>query len=262
MDTIVPVTLPQVAKFMEALASRGVGKDELQRVLDDVVTINKVAALMVPAIDIGLDISGEFDTKAMLKLVKHVFKDYINHQRMIERDHAVSPHRYTWLPGSNLEDIATTEVMKELLDGLGNRHVAVAVLRSGLLDGHEVVVNEVAARLGLSGSKGAKQVTQLRSQANAHIKARQRELYPFGRWVRRTNLSEITYQTLTAASPIEDMRLNRKAYNLLKHAGINTVGDLLKKSLDDLLDIRNLGRSHVDQIALILDASNLYLRQD
>lgn len=261
MDTIVPVTLPQVAKFIEALASRGIGKDELQRVLDDVVTINKVAALMVPPIDIGLDLNGEFDKAAMERLVTHLFKDYVKHQQTLARDAELYPGKYIWMPGFMPEDLADTKVMKDLLEGLSDRHVAVAVLRSGLVDGQEVTVNEVVKRLGL---RDAKQVSHLRTQANAHIKARARERYRFGRWARRTTQpgQGVERDKLTPASVIEDLGLSFRAYNILKREGIRTVADLTERSRDELADLRNFGTPYIDEVELRLQSYGLHLRQD
>jgi len=260
MDTIVPVTLPKVAKFMEALTSRGVGDNELQATLDNVVVLNQIAALMVPPIDIGLDLSGEFDKTAMERLVTHVFKDYVRHQQSINRDAELYPGKYTWIQGYMPEDLVDTRIMKELLEGLSDRHVAVAVLRSGLVDGREVTVNEVVKRLGL---KSAKQVSHLRAQANAHIKARARELYRFGRWARAIQPERpVRRGQLAPDSPVEDMGLSFRAYNILKREGIPTVADLTARTRDDLMNLRNFGLRCVDEVELMLNSSGLHLRQD
>lgn len=260
MDTIVPVTLPKVAKFMEALTSRGVGDKELQATLEDVVVLNKIAALMVPPIDIDLDLSGEFDKTAMERLVAHLFKDYVRHQKSLARDSENNHGKYAWLPGYAPEDLADTRIMKALLDGLSDRHIAVAVLRSGLLDGQEVTVNEVVRRLSL---RNAKQVSHLRTQANSHIKARARELYRFGRWVRSDQPGfPAQRRQLTPTSPVEDMGLAFRTYNILKREGIQTVGDLTARTRDELADLRNFGQSCIDEVELVLHSSGLRLRQD
>jgi len=41
---------------------------------------------------------------------------------------------------------------------------------------------------------------------------------------------------------VEDMDLSVRSYNCLKRAGINTVEDLIKKTEDDMLKVKNLGR--------------------
>ena len=47
---------------------------------------------------------------------------------------------------------------------------------------------------------------------------------------------------------IEELELSVRAYNCLKRAGINTVGELMEMSLDDLLKIRNLGRRSTEEV--------------
>lgn len=259
MDTIVPVTLPKVTtKFMEALASRGVGDVELQATLDNVVLLNQIAALMVPPIDIDLDLSGEFDKPAMERLVTHLFKDYVKNQRSVAREAELYPGKYAWIAGFMPERLVDTRIMKVLLDGLSDRHIAVAVWRSGLLDGKEVDVPEVARRLGLSNKK----VSRMRTHANRHIKERAREHYHFGRWVRTTEFGPATRRDrVTTASPIEDLGLSFRAYNILKCADIRTVADLTARSHDELADLRNFGTSLIDQVELRLQSHGLHLRQ-
>ena len=47
---------------------------------------------------------------------------------------------------------------------------------------------------------------------------------------------------------IEDMDLSVRSYNCLKRAGIHTVEDLTKKTEDDMLKVRNLGRKSLDDV--------------
>ncbi len=47
---------------------------------------------------------------------------------------------------------------------------------------------------------------------------------------------------------IEDMDLSVRSYNCLKRAGIHTVEDLTKKTEDDMLKVRNLGRKSLDEV--------------
>lgn len=48
--------------------------------------------------------------------------------------------------------------------------------------------------------------------------------------------------------PIDDLELSVRAYNCLKRAGINTIADLLDKSVEDLGKVRNLGKKSIDEI--------------
>lgn len=49
-------------------------------------------------------------------------------------------------------------------------------------------------------------------------------------------------------SPIEDLELSLRTYNALKNAGIESIGELLNISRDNLLKIKNLGEKSVDEI--------------
>ena len=47
---------------------------------------------------------------------------------------------------------------------------------------------------------------------------------------------------------IDELELSVRAYNCLKRAGINTIADLLDKTIDDLGKVRNLGKKSIDEI--------------
>ncbi|MDR3318494.1 MAG: DNA-directed RNA polymerase subunit alpha [Clostridiales bacterium] len=47
---------------------------------------------------------------------------------------------------------------------------------------------------------------------------------------------------------IEEMELSVRSYNCLKRANINTVEDLTKRTEDDMLKVRNLGRKSLDEV--------------
>jgi DNA-directed RNA polymerase subunit alpha len=59
---------------------------------------------------------------------------------------------------------------------------------------------------------------------------------------------------------IEDLDLSERPRNCLKRAQINTVGELLTKSEDDLLAITNFGQKSLDEILEKLDGRGLSLR--
>jgi len=52
--------------------------------------------------------------------------------------------------------------------------------------------------------------------------------------------------------PIEELNLSARAYNGLKRAQINYVGDLLKYSVDDLKEIKNFGQKSIEELVLAL----------
>ena len=60
--------------------------------------------------------------------------------------------------------------------------------------------------------------------------------------------------------PIEDLDLSERPRNCLKRAQVNTIGELLLKSTDDLLNITNFGQKSLDEIIQKLDERGLTLR--
>jgi DNA-directed RNA polymerase subunit alpha len=58
---------------------------------------------------------------------------------------------------------------------------------------------------------------------------------------------------------IKDLELTMRSYNCLKRHGIDTVGQLVKRTETDLLDIRNLGVGSLDDIIGRLAAHGLKL---
>jgi DNA-directed RNA polymerase subunit alpha len=71
--------------------------------------------------------------------------------------------------------------------------------------------------------------------------------------------------TAVATSPdlelaIEELDLSERPRNCLKRAQVNTVGELLQKSEDDLLAITNFGQKSLDEVIEKLDERGLSLR--
>ena len=58
---------------------------------------------------------------------------------------------------------------------------------------------------------------------------------------------------------IDELDLSTRAYNCLKRSGINTVEELTKKTSDDMMKIRNLGRKSLDQVLEKLEELGLHL---
>ena len=59
---------------------------------------------------------------------------------------------------------------------------------------------------------------------------------------------------------IEDMDLSVRSYNCLKRANIHTVEDLTKKTEDDMLKVRNLGKKSLDEVIYKLESLGLKLK--
>ncbi len=60
--------------------------------------------------------------------------------------------------------------------------------------------------------------------------------------------------------PIEDLDLSERPRNCLKRGQINTIGELLLRSEEDLLNITNFGQKSLDEIMQKLDERGLSLR--
>src|SRR5215472_8157525 len=60
--------------------------------------------------------------------------------------------------------------------------------------------------------------------------------------------------------PIEDLDLSERPRNCLKRAQVNTVGELVTKTEDDLLAITNFGQKSLDEVLQKLDERGLSLR--
>ena len=60
--------------------------------------------------------------------------------------------------------------------------------------------------------------------------------------------------------PIEDLDLSERPRNCLKRAQLNSIGELLTKTEDDLLNITNFGQKSLDEVKQKLDERGLSLR--
>ena len=76
-------------------------------------------------------------------------------------------------------------------------------------------------------------------------------------------LGEVVDTTVSSPDldlPIEDLDLSERPNNCLKRAQVNTVGELLTKTEDDLLNITNFGQKSLDEVKAKLDERGLQLR--
>jgi DNA-directed RNA polymerase subunit alpha len=60
---------------------------------------------------------------------------------------------------------------------------------------------------------------------------------------------------------IEELDLSVRSYNCLKRAGINTVEELTRKSEEDMMKVRNLGRKSLEEVEYKLKSMGLGLRK-
>jgi len=67
--------------------------------------------------------------------------------------------------------------------------------------------------------------------------------------------------TKTMEMTIEDLELSVRSYNCLKRAGINTVAELVQKTEEDMMKVRNLGRKSLDEVKKKLGELGLSLAE-
>ncbi|NLW41457.1 MAG: DNA-directed RNA polymerase subunit alpha [Tissierellia bacterium] len=60
---------------------------------------------------------------------------------------------------------------------------------------------------------------------------------------------------------IEELDLSVRSYNCLKRAGINTVGELIQKTEEDMMKVRNLGKKSLQEVKDKLAELNLSLKK-
>ncbi|MDQ6780499.1 MAG: DNA-directed RNA polymerase subunit alpha [Candidatus Eremiobacteraeota bacterium] len=78
----------------------------------------------------------------------------------------------------------------------------------------------------------------------AEIEAPPEEAKPFANW----------------DIPVDELDLSVRSYNCLKRAGITKISELLQKTEDEIMNMRNLGKKSVDEIKEKLAERNLSLR--
>ena len=61
---------------------------------------------------------------------------------------------------------------------------------------------------------------------------------------------------------IDELDLSVRSFNCLKRAGINTVEDLIGKSEEDMMKVRNLGRKSLEEVIAKLDSFGFTLKKE
>ena len=61
---------------------------------------------------------------------------------------------------------------------------------------------------------------------------------------------------------IEELDLSVRSFNCLKRAQINTVEDLINRTEEDMMKVRNLGRKSLDEVVAKLNSLGFDLRRD
>ena len=66
----------------------------------------------------------------------------------------------------------------------------------------------------------------------------------------------------TLEMTIEELDLSVRAFNCLKRAGVNTVQDLVNKSPEEMMKVRNLGKKSLEEVMAKLASLNFSLNED
>ena len=61
---------------------------------------------------------------------------------------------------------------------------------------------------------------------------------------------------------IDDLDLSVRSFNCLKRANINTVADLVSKTEEDMMKVRNLGRKSLEEVKKKLEEYDLALKKE
>ena len=69
-------------------------------------------------------------------------------------------------------------------------------------------------------------------------------------------------KTTVLSMTIEELDFSVRSFNCLKRAGINTVEDLINRTEDDMMKVRNLGRKSLEEVINKLESLGLALRDD
>lgn len=59
---------------------------------------------------------------------------------------------------------------------------------------------------------------------------------------------ELSLKDKLMETPIEDLELSVRSYNCLKRAGIHTVADIVNKTEQDMIKVRNLGKKSLEEV--------------
>ncbi len=110
------------------------------------------------------------------------------------------------------------------------------------------------------GTTSAKEITSLAAKImNDHIRL-------FVELVDKMDETPILIQnepdnkTKVLEMSVEDLDLSVRSYNCLKRAGIHTVEDLTKRTEEDMLKVRNLGRKSLEEVVKKLEELGLNLK--
>ena len=77
-----------------------------------------------------------------------------------------------------------------------------------------------------------------------------------------TDYDKLTLEIWTDGTISEELDLSVRAFNCLKRAGVNSVGDLINKSPEEMMKVRNLGKKSLEEVMSKLEALGFNLHSD
>ena len=122
--------------------------------------------------------------------------------------------------------------------------------------------DKLTVKIKTNGTISAKEAISLAAKVlNEHLKlfidmsdeAKKAEVMVERAEVKKEKVLEMT---------IEELDLSVRSFNCLKRAGIDTVEDLIDRTEDDMMKVRNLGRKSLEEVMQKLSSLNLSLKKD
>ena len=128
--------------------------------------------------------------------------------------------------------------------------------------GNSIDYDKLTIKVKTNGTIAAQEAISLAAKVlNEHLKlfidmsdeAKNKEIMVERAEVKKEKVLEMT---------IEELDLSVRSFNCLKRAGIDTVEDLIDRSEEDMMKVRNLGRKSLEEVIQKLNSLGLGLKKD
>ena len=128
--------------------------------------------------------------------------------------------------------------------------------------GNSIDYDKLTIKVQTNGTIAAKEAVSLAAKVlNEHLKlfidmsddAKNKEIMVERAEVKKEKVLEMT---------IEELDLSVRSFNCLKRAGIDTVEDLINRTEEDMIKVRNLGRKSLEEVIHKLNDLGLALKKD
>ena len=128
--------------------------------------------------------------------------------------------------------------------------------------GNSIDYDKLTIKVKTNGTIAAKEAISLAAKVlNEHLKlfidmsddAKNKEIMVERAEVKKEKVLEMT---------IEELDLSVRSFNCLKRAGIDTVEDLIDRTEEDMMKVRNLGRKSLEEVIQKLNSLGLGLKKD